>query len=178
MKKTTVEYYCDRCGKKIEGGHYRIKPHYYDSEDKEHISDFLIGALDREFCEQCTRVFMIDLQKTAVPDPGPTPKKAADRGGEMQKDEEKKGPGRPRKKPERVIEKNKSQQRKLDDGKIYALRNAGWDWEKIKNELYTDESTETIQEHYEKEKAKREMLQAAAEQNLSAWDDEENEGED
>ena len=96
----------------------------------------------------------------------------------MQKDEEKKGPGRPRKKPERVIEKNKSQQRKLDDGKIYALRNAGWDWEKIKNELYTDESTETIQEHYEKEKAKREMLQAAAEQNLSAWDDEENKGED
>lgn len=153
MRKTTVVFYCDRCGKKIEGGHYRIKPHYYDEEDKERMSDLLIESLDREFCETCVREIMTGTSQSAVP-------------GKK---------GRPRKKPERVIEKNKCQARRLDDGKIYALRNAGWDWDKIKSELYTDESIEVLQGHYEAEKKRRDVLCAAVERNLAAWDEEDEE---
>ena len=161
MKKVEVTYYCDRCGSAIEGAHFRIKPHSYDNIDKEQLNDYLFGALEREYCDPCMKEIMAFAAQTASVKETASGKSDVPHGTEE-----------PKRKQIRVTDGNKNKARPLDDGKIYALRNAGWEWPKIKEELGTDVSLNTLAYHYEKEKARRETLKVDTSADPHAWMDE------
>ena len=146
MRKTIEVIYCDRCGKEIEGDMlYRVLPHTVArTGGQEELNEFQVEAKEKEFCYTCMTILIAPVLHPKKTRPR-TVKPAADPAQE-----------KPKKKQERVTGTRKVPEAPLDTGKIYALRNAGWSWEKIQEELRTDEDIETIKELYTKEAEKRE----------------------
>ena len=110
MKK--IIYFCDSCGSEI--AHYPIKItiEYVDRLNQEIAVDkeeeFMAQIQSKEYCVECA--------KAAFEAVRPLRKKS----------ESEKEPKKEEVKPKRVS---------YDHGKIGALRDAGWSWEKIKDEI-------------------------------------------
>lgn len=133
----TVTISCDRCGKVIEGYPVCIMPEYIDREtggirpdDEEKIPDWAEEMLDKDFCEECTK----KIVRYAIGGMKENPdfKKAVDEmvnGSVKKKDQEEEADREadPKEKP--------AGRQKLDAGKIMALTKAGWNAQKIAEEM-------------------------------------------
>ena len=114
-----VQWYCDRCGKLIEGTVHVLAVHFYDHEV---FSDMLDEEEGAHLCESC---FKIVDEATLAAVHNVTP------AGQEEKPKRKNGGGQNKK--------------VLDLGKIAALRNAGWSLEKIGQETHC--SAHTVANH-------------------------------
>ena len=112
MKKVT--YFCDSCGSEIANFPIKISIEYVDRLNQEFLIDkeeeFMAQIQSKEYCVECAKAAFDALRplrkKEAKKEPKEEPKKEV--------------------KPRRVS---------YDHGKIKALRDAGWSWEKIKDEI-------------------------------------------
>ena len=112
MKKIT--YFCDSCGSEIVNFPVRISIEYMDRITQDFLvekeEEFMQQLLNKEYCLECAKAAFDALRplrkKEAKKEPKEEPKKEV--------------------KPRRVS---------YDHGKIKALRDAGWSWEKIKDEI-------------------------------------------
>lgn len=102
-----IEWYCDRCGKLIDGTVHVLAVHYYDHEV---FSDLLDEEEGAHLCEKCFELVdgaIMESIYNQKPKEEEKPKKKAGGYGKLD----------------------------LDLGKIAALRNAGWSFDKIGDEL-------------------------------------------
>ena len=102
-----IEWYCDRCNKLIDGTVHVLAVHYYDHEA---FSDLLDEEEGAHLCKECFELVDGAIMETIYnlkPKEEEEPKKKAGGYGKLD----------------------------LDLGKIAALRNAGWSFDKIGDEL-------------------------------------------
>lgn len=144
MKKTTVIYFCDRCGKEIQDEFWKIRPHCYTMNQKEEMSDLFMESMDREYCKNCALEIMGYAAVTL-----PAKKK--------EKKEEKTTP-RTRTESHERLTKNKRADQPIDKGKIFALRNAGWSWDEIRKEIRLELQDSVLEKLYQDEKTRRENM--------------------
>lgn len=109
---------CDRCGTRLDAGPIGVFAMPGDD-------------LELEFCGICAqdvRAFISGRvsEPASEPEPEPEPEQEPD--------------------PHEFDQRNK--RLVLDDGKIFALRQAGWTWRAIKDELGFMGSEQTIANHY------------------------------
>jgi hypothetical protein len=165
MKKTVVTYFCDRCGEPLESDRWKISPKSYDRTGKEMLNELLLQHVDRDYCERCAMEIMAvacapirrtEMVMATKEDVMPHPKEEKEKSEEKQK---------------RKYSRRLENTRQLDDGRIYALRNAGWDWEKIREDLRVECTIKTLQNHYEKEKARRETMKLEDQGDAYSWMD-------
>lgn len=117
MRKTT--YFCDRCGKEIEGFVWQIGSRKIAAD----TGEVVVKEWGADLCEECyekvDEITALAIMNTlpaperATAKPMPRPKKP--NGGHNKKD--------------------------LDMPKVYALRNAGWSWGKIADEFGVSDQT-------------------------------------
>lgn len=127
MRKIT--YYCDRCGKLIEQEVHQIGARFLDSEGLE--MDHEYGA---ELCPACFRE-IDDMVAFMVKNPTIH----FDGGKQIEQEKPKKTHVGDRK------------SLKLDLGKMAALRNAGWSYDKIAQEMHC--SPQTVSNHMDEAQA-------------------------
>lgn len=127
MRKIT--YYCDRCGKLIEQEVHQIGARFLDSEGLE--MDHEYGA---ELCPACFRE-IDDMVAWMIKNPTIH----FDGGKQIEQEKPKKTHGGDRK------------TMKLDLGKMAALRNAGWSYDKIAQEMHC--SAQTVSNHMDEAQA-------------------------
>ncbi|MCI8410382.1 MAG: DUF433 domain-containing protein [Lachnospiraceae bacterium] len=106
LKKTL--YICNRCNKEIKTKGTRIIPHFFDFVTEEMLDEIEVADRDVHFCMDCTQRIMEEILRLPKGKPIENTKKA----------------GKRPKKGER-----------LDAGKVMALYQAGWDNEKIADEM-------------------------------------------
>lgn len=82
----------------------------------------------------------VEVAAEILPDPQPSAPAEAPKEAEPITEEE------PKAEPEKPVIKRSTAKRKLDDGKIFALRRAGWTWDKIADEMNC--SIQTAINHY------------------------------
>lgn len=109
LKKTL--YICNRCNKEIKTEGTRIIPHFFDFATDEMLGEIEVPDNDVHFCMGCTKKVMEEILR--LPE-----------AGDEKIQENKKQTGKRPKKGER-----------LDAGKVMALHRAGWDNEKIADEM-------------------------------------------
>lgn len=139
MRKVT--FYCDRCGKMIEGIIPQIGTRFLDSEGNEEDHEY--GA---ELCRDCFNE-IDDMVAFMVKNPTVH----FDGGKQI---------GTEPDKPKRAAKK-----KTLDLGKMAALRNAGWSYRKIADELGCSDVTvaahmEEAQEFLAKQNVKEDLAEA------------------
>jgi len=121
MKKIT--YFCDSCGSEIVNFPIKITIEYVDrlnqelSVDKE--EEFMAQIQSKEYCVECAKAAFETVRPLRRKPEEAKPKIATQKA----------------KKSETNVEASEPKRVKYDHGKIGALRNAGWSWEKIKDEI-------------------------------------------
>lgn len=112
MKKTII--YCDRCGKEITSTVYQLAVFRSEPGKSIDFGDDVETDTGAELCEECFKIVDKATENAVknVPDSKPQP--------------------RPRRKGPRL---------ELDLGKMAALRNAGWSYDKIADELHVSQGT-------------------------------------
>lgn len=112
---------CDKCGKPVAGDPFSVQ---ISTAGKTQEGGMYAELGDKEFCEKCAaRVFAILMGKDKEREKAKNiPKEAKDNSVP---DSQKEGASKPRK--------------KLDKGKMIALKNAGWSNQQIAEELGTTE---------------------------------------
>ena len=135
MRKIT--FYCDRCGKELTGTIYQLATIYFEASNPD-VSECDYGA---DLCEACYRAVdnavLTEIQT----------------GKQLQQIEEAKA----KKAKEKIapkVKKNKTRY-DIDLGKVGALRDAGWSWEKIGEEFHC--SAQTIINHVNAHKKLQEV---------------------
>lgn len=115
MRKVT--YYCDRCGKLIEGKMVRLGATFVDT-----VTDLPVDQEDgAELCEEC--YWEVDQATADAVMNKPTPKEA------------------PVEKPAEKPKKKATNKANIDMPKVFALRKAGWSYEKIGLEFHVSDQT-------------------------------------
>ena len=178
MRRTTVKFYCDRCGEEIAGFYWKLSPKSFTQDGKEQLNTHLINHVERDYCERCLmEILAVACAPRRISTEGgqPTPKgqdpeKEAP-AAEPKEDEPKEEKKEAEKKPRSIAKRGKkNKKRPLDDGKIFALRNAGWNWEQIRDDLGADCSIETLRNHYKAEQERRISI-AESEAREAVWMD-------
>ena len=113
MRKVT--YYCDRCGKLIEGKIARLTT-VFIVPDIDVIDEQEDGA---ELCMECDWEVDQATANAVMNCPKPTPKEVPEE--------------KPKKKPTNKVD--------IDMPKVFALRKAGWSYEKIGSEFHVSDQT-------------------------------------
>lgn len=141
MRKIT--FYCDRCGKQIDTIVAQLNTFTYRLPETEDPEDVEEGA---ELCPECYRE-IDDMTAYMVKNPTVHFDGGKPIGAEPEK-------------PKRIIKK-----KDLDLGKMAALRNAGWSYRKIANELGCSDVTvsarmEEAQEFLRRQNVKEDLKEA------------------
>jgi len=126
-----VKVLCDKCGAEMKEGGGKL---IYN------VDTYEIESEDIYLCKDCLKaVFRFAKATLEIP--------RIKRDGTLRTNgtDWRAKPAKVRKNADRGINKKKSE---IDDGKIYALRNAGWTFANIKDELGFDGSEQTIINHY------------------------------
>ena len=103
-----IRYICDRCGEEIIDACTKIVPHYFDMTTEDLTKPLSGAAESMHFCIDCTMHILEEMQPIKTeeqPVEKPTP------------------------------EKPKKKEKSLDAGKVMALHQAGWDNDKIADEM-------------------------------------------
>lgn len=106
-----TKYYCDRCGKEITGGTISINPVYNGSAFENGF--VYTDTSNRDYCQECTEEIYVFMMANS-------PKKQI---AAEPKKEEKPKPAK-----------------KVDEGKVMALKKAGWSHKKIAEEMGCSDS--------------------------------------
>ena len=141
MRKVTI--FCDRCGKQIDTISMWLHTFIYEPQETEDADNVEEGA---ELCPDCYNEIdnMVDFMVK-------NPTIHFDGGKQIGAEPEK---------PKRIVKK-----KDLDLGKMAALRNAGWSYRKIADELGCSDVTvsarmEEAQEFLRKQNMKEDLTQA------------------
>lgn len=123
MLKITYNYYCDRCGKEIEGVPYEMAVNALIRSKNTPIGDGEVTKM--HFHEECIKELLRAATGEAEEEPEEeAPEEVAEVAGEVEGEElEEEEASTPKKRA------------KIDEGKLIALHNAGWPNSKIADEM-------------------------------------------
>lgn len=128
-----IKYFCNRCEKEIVGDVVKINP-IWQTKGKENGEHVYENTAERDYCRNCSDEIHAFMMCTAVVDK--TDKGTnSDKETKPDSDTDRKKRGRPKtSQPEQKNEEG------IDEGKILALKDAGWTNKNIAADMKLDES--------------------------------------